>query len=45
MLTPKRHPLVRADMAEAYAWYEAERPGLGGEYLTELRATYRRMCE
>ncbi|MEQ2008015.1 MAG: type II toxin-antitoxin system RelE/ParE family toxin [Limisphaerales bacterium] len=45
MLTPKRHPLVRADMAEAYAWYEEERPGLGVEYLTELRATYRRMCD
>jgi len=37
------HPLVlrpqaRAELLEARAWYDGERPGLGTEFLTEVRA-------
>jgi toxin ParE1/3/4 len=36
------HPLVlrpqaRAELLEARAWYDGERPGLGTEFLTEFR--------
>ena len=31
-------PEAEADMAEAYAWYERRREGLGLEFLAEVRA-------
>ena len=31
------------DVESAYDWYEAERPGLGLEFLTELRSAYDRI--
>ena len=30
-------PVARAEMEEAYAWYEERRPGLGEEFLTAVR--------
>ena len=32
---------AEADIAEAIDWYEHERPGLGGEFLDEVRAAIR----
>lgn len=34
---------ARADVLEAYHWYEAHEPGLGPEFRTELRATIERI--
>ncbi len=31
-------PQARAELLEAHAWYDAERTGLGAEFLTEFRA-------
>lgn len=31
------HPAVRAEIDEAYGWYERQRPGLGEEFLVVLR--------
>jgi len=31
------------DVAAAFEWYEGEKPGLGMEFLDELRATYERV--
>jgi toxin ParE1/3/4 len=45
MLAPKRHPLVRADLQSAFDWYEDELPGLGGEFLGDFRAAYRRLLQ
>lgn len=36
---------AEADVAEAYVWYERQRPGLGGEFRGELRATLQRIAE
>jgi plasmid stabilization system protein ParE len=32
-------PATVADLRKAYRWYEAERPGLGEEFLRAVRAT------
>jgi toxin ParE1/3/4 len=40
MPTPKRHPLVRADLQNAYDWYEDELSGLGGEFRMEFFRAY-----
>jgi plasmid stabilization system protein ParE len=32
-------PAAAADMDEAYSWYEAQRPGLGAEFLSALSST------
>ena len=29
-------PEARADLAEAFVWYEDQRPGLGSEFLAEV---------
>ncbi len=29
-------PEAKADLAEAFDWYESQRPGLGSEYLAEV---------
>ena len=33
-------PAVEADVEAAFNWYEREEPGLGFEFLDELRAAY-----
>lgn len=43
MLAPKRHPLVRADLQNAYDWYEDQLPGLGSKFREEFRCTYRKL--
>lgn len=36
-------PAVEADVEAAFDWYEGEEPGLGFEFLEELRAAYHRI--
>jgi len=36
---------VEADVEAAFDWYEGEEPGLGFEFLEELRAAYHRILE
>lgn len=36
---------AEADVAEAYVWYERQRPDLGGEFREELSATLQRIAE
>jgi plasmid stabilization system protein ParE len=38
-------PSVEADIEAAFEWYEAEQPGLGLEFLDELRAVYYRILD
>ena len=38
-------PAAIADIAEAYAWYEARRTGLGDEFLAALTSTRNRIAE
>jgi hypothetical protein len=38
-------PAVEADVEAAFDWYEVEEPGLGFEFLDELRAAYRRILD
>jgi len=38
-------PAVDCDVESAFKWYEAEEPGLGIEFLDELRASYDRIAE
>ena len=38
-------PYVDLDVEAAFEWYEHERPGLGLEFLDELRATYDRIAD
>lgn len=37
-------PAVDADVEAAFHWYENENPGLGLEFLDELRSTYGRIA-
>ncbi len=32
-------PIAQAEIAEGYEWYEEQRPGLGDEFLREVRRT------
>ncbi len=46
----KRHSLLSdvasdADIEAAFEWYESEQPGLGLEFLDEIRATYTRILD
>ena len=34
-----------ADIEAAFKWYESEQPGLGSEFIQEVRAAYRRILE
>lgn len=34
---------VQIDIAEAYAWYEGRRPGLGDEFVTAVEASLERI--
>ena len=36
---------VEADVEAAFNWYEREEPGLGFEFLDELRAAYQRILD
>jgi plasmid stabilization system protein ParE len=36
-------PSVNADIEAAFQWYEREEPGLGFEFIDELRHSYRRI--
>ena len=36
-------PEAKADLEEARNWYEAQRPGLGGEFLQQVDAVFLRM--
>lgn len=36
-------PSVDADIEAAFDWYESEEPGLGFEFVDELRHAYRRI--
>ena len=38
-------PHVDLDIEAAFNWYENEQPGLGLEFLDELRTTYGRIAE
>lgn len=38
-------PAVEADVEAAFDWYEGEEPGLGFDFLDELRAAYQRIQE
>jgi plasmid stabilization system protein ParE len=37
----KRHPLVTADLREAYNWHEDQQPGLGLEFAKDFLFHYR----
>ena len=38
-------PGADLDVEAAFEWYEAEEPGLGSEFLDELRTTYNRVLD
>lgn len=38
-------PRADLDVEAAFEWYEHERPGLGLEFLDELRAAYNRIAD
>jgi plasmid stabilization system protein ParE len=38
-------PQANLDIEAVFHWYEKEQPGLGIEFLDELRATYNRIVE
>ena len=38
-------PPADLDVEAAFEWYENERPGLGLEFLDELRASYNRIAD
>lgn len=38
-------PRADLDVAAAFEWYEKEQPGLGLEFVEELRGTYDRVAE
>ena len=38
-------PEAEQDLAEAEKWYDEQRPGLGGDFLDEARATFSTMSE
>jgi plasmid stabilization system protein ParE len=39
------HPLVRADLLEAFAWYEEQAPELGDGFLAEAAVVLRRLAQ
>ena len=38
-------PLAEADLAEAHAWYEGQRQGLGDEFLDEVDTAFARITD
>jgi len=43
MLVLKRHPLVAADLRDAYEWYEDQQAGLGMEFAKDFLSHYRHL--
>ena len=43
--TLESHDSADADIEAAFSWYQAEQPGLGLEFLDELRTAYRRIVD
>lgn len=39
----ENNPIVDSDLEAAFEWYEGEEPGLGYEFLDEVRDTYYRI--
>ncbi len=37
MNAPRRHPLAKADIERAARWYDAHRPGLGDDFVDEVK--------
>ena len=37
-------PEAEADLHEARDWYEAQRPGLGGDFIEEVDAVFQRLA-
>jgi plasmid stabilization system protein ParE len=44
MLVLERHPLVSADLLDAYNWYEDQQPGLGLEFARDFLSHYRHLA-
>lgn len=45
-MTPfQLHPDAKAELHEAAAWYEERRPGLGLDFLREVRRGVREICQ
>lgn len=40
----RRHPLVRADLQDAYDWLQEKEPGLGERFKADFLVTYRRLA-
>jgi plasmid stabilization system protein ParE len=38
-----RHPLVNADLRDAYDWYEDQQPGLGLEFTKDFLSRHRQL--
>ncbi len=39
------HPLVRADLLEAFGWYEEQMPELGNRFEAEVAEGFRRVAQ
>ena len=37
MNAPRRHPLAKADIEREARWYDAQQPGLGTDFLDEVK--------
>lgn len=37
MNAPRRHPLAKADIEHEARWYDAQKPGLGTDFLDEVK--------
>jgi len=37
MNAPRRHPLAQADIERAARWYDAQKPGLGTDFVDEVK--------
>jgi hypothetical protein len=44
-LTRRVHPEAASELSEAAEWYETERTGLGGDFLSEVRAAEQRALD
>ena len=41
MNAPRRHPLAKADIEREARWYDAQKPGLGDEFVDEVNHVVR----
>ena len=37
MNAPRRHPLAKADLEREARWYDAQKPGLGANFVDEVK--------